>query len=79
VLDIYGPNPDPKPEKYAQYWTPTILYMRGPFGKGFKGLPFAYWKKENIERTEYEGYDGFIDAIARRTLHELQAKFDKGK
>jgi hypothetical protein len=50
-MDIFGPNPDPKPEKFAKYWTPSILYARGTFGKGFKGIPFAWWAKRSGEKT----------------------------
>jgi hypothetical protein len=50
-MDIFGPNPDPKPEKFAKFWTPGILYVRGTFGKGFKGIPFAWWAKRSGEKT----------------------------
>ena len=50
-MDIFGPNPDPKPEKFAKYWTPSIMYVRGTFGKGFKGIPFAWWAKKGGEKT----------------------------
>jgi len=81
TLDIFGPNPEPKPDNKmaAKYWTPSLLYVRGTFGKGFKGVEFAYWKKETIDRVEYQGYDGIIDALARRTLEELKKMHDKGK
>ncbi len=100
-LAIFGPNPEPKPEKFAKYWTPSLQYVVGTFGKGFKGLDFAYWAKKSkgkttsvsnpvtgnttsysgsaIDRAEYEGYGGVIDALARRTLEELKARYDKGK
>ncbi|MCP3978545.1 MAG: hypothetical protein GY716_04310 [bacterium] len=99
-LSIFGPNPEPKPEKFAKYWFPGLLYAGGTFGKGFKGLDFAYWAKKSkqttsvpnpidgsttsysgkaIERAEYDGYDGVIDQLARRTLEELLARYDKGK
>jgi hypothetical protein len=51
-LGIYGPNPEPRPEeKYAKYWWPGLAYVSGTFGKGFKGIEFAYWDKEK-ERTD---------------------------
>jgi len=51
ALEIFGPNPEPKPEKYAKYWTPSLLYVRGTFGKGFKGLDFAYWSKKSKSKS----------------------------
>ncbi len=88
-------------QKFAKYWTPSLQYVVGTFGKGFKGLDFAYWAKKSkgkttsvtnpvtgnttsysgsaIDRAEYDGYDGVIDALARRTLEELKARYDKGK
>ncbi len=79
ALDIYGPNPDPEPEKYAKYWTPSILYSRGTFGKGVKGFPFAFWKKGVVQSAAYEGYEVIINSLAKRTLDEMQKAYDKGK
>ena len=100
-MAIYGPNPEPRPEeKYAKYWWPALVYVGGTFGKGFKGIEFAYWSKEKettnsitnpisgtsttyygsgIERAEYDGYEGVIDALARKTLEEMESRFRKGK
>ena len=100
-LAIYGPNPEPRPEeKYAKYWWPALVYVGGTFGKGFKGIEFAYWSKDKdstksvtnpvsgntttyrgsgIERAEFAGYEGIIDALARKTLEEMDKRFRKGK
>lgn len=100
-LLIFGPNPEPKPEKFAKYWFPGLAYVQGHFGKGFKGLTFAYWSKgkagkttsildplsgnsttysgKAIERAEYDGYEGIIDALAQKTLDELDKRLGKGK
>ena len=101
ALGIYGPNPVPKPEKFAKYWTPSLVYVAGTFGKGFKGLEFAWWSKKStgksttitnpisghkttysgnsIERAEYDGYEGIIDGLARRTLEEMDKRIGKSK
>jgi len=100
-LSIFGPNPEPKPEKFAKYWFPGLQYVTGTFGKGFKGLTFAHWSKgksgntttvldpisgqktaysgKSIERVEYDGYEGIIDALARKTLEELDKRLSRGK
>jgi len=100
-LLVFGPNPEPKPEKFAKYWFPGLAYVQGHFGKGFKGLTFAYWSKgksgkatsvtdpisgnsttysgKAIERAEYDGYEGIIDALAQRTLDEMDKRLGKGK
>lgn len=100
-LIITGPNPEPKPEKFAKYWFPGLAYVQGNFGKGFKGLTFAYWSKgksgksttisdpisgqsttysgKSIERAEYDGYEGIIDGLARKTLEELDKRMGRGK
>jgi hypothetical protein len=100
-LAIFGPNPEPKPEKFAKYWFPGLAYAQGNFGKGFKGLTFAYWSKgksgkstsvtnpvsgnrttysgKSIERAEYDGYEGIIDGLARKTLEELDKRLGRGK
>jgi len=80
VLQIFGPNPEPKPDNAmaAKYWTPDLVYVGGNFGKGFKGLEFAFWKGTKIEKVEYVGYEKIIDALARKSLEELKEMNDKG-
>ena len=80
ALHFYGPNPDPLPEHKlaAKYWTPMLAYGTGTFGKGFKGVTFQYWDKEDSV-SQFDGYDGIVRALTGRTLDELQRRIDKGK
>jgi len=80
AMQMFGPNPVPKPEHKiaAKYWTPTVQYSAGTFGKGFKGVVFHFWNKENLA-NQYVGYDGIVRALTARSLDELQEIVDKGK
>ena len=45
-IEMFGPNPEPLPDNKmaAKYYTDGIQYIRGNFGKGFKGVGFGTMK-----------------------------------
>jgi hypothetical protein len=74
TLELYGPNPLPRPENKlaATGYTNGINYVKGIFGKGFKGVELVLWKKGEIKETRYEGYDAVVGSLARTTLEEFK-------
>lgn len=81
TMQLFGPNPKPRPEieKHLKWWSPMVMYPSANFGKGFKGAPFnTFETKKKPAVLSYEGYDVIIDAMATRTLAELQKHYDKG-
>ncbi len=81
TMQLAGPNPEPRPEieKHVKWWSPMEVYTYANFGKGFKGAQFNVFEtKKKPSWTSYEGFDVIIDAMATRTLAELQKHYDKG-
>ena len=77
-LEMYGTNPVPKPEgRLASIgWTPGIPYVKGNFGKGFKGAQLAVLSGGEEKSASYAGYDIVAGALAKASLKDLRESQD---
>lgn len=54
MVQIFGPNPEPMPEKYAKYWTAVIPYLGGTYDKGFKGAHIMTWNSGKDPQPDFD-------------------------
>ena len=80
-IEMFGPNPEPLPDNSmaAKYYTDGIQYIRGNFGKGFKGVSFGTMNNGKNLKTSYEGYGVVLDQVAKATLKKYKILVDGGK